>query len=50
MTAVGNEFWSVFDARRVKAPELRGTDLFLNGFVGVVKNHLPVLSRLRARP
>src|SRR2546423_3695376 len=44
-----NELWSIFDARRVKAPELRGLDLFINGFVGVAKNHVPVLPRLKAQ-
>jgi preprotein translocase subunit SecA len=44
-----NELWSIFDARRVKAPELRGLDLFVNGFVGSVKNRLPVLSRLKVQ-
>ncbi len=42
-----NDFNDVFDARRVKAPELRGLDLFVNGFVGQVRNRLPVLGRLR---
>src|SRR5687767_8139231 len=41
------ELWAIFDARRVKAPELRGLDLFFNGFVGFAKNRRPVLSRLR---
>src|SRR4051812_6037007 len=42
-----NELWSVFDARRIKQPELRGADLFVNGFVGWVKNRRPVLKRLK---
>ncbi len=42
-----NELFDVFDARRVKAPELRGLDLMVNGTVGWVKNRLPVLPRLR---
>ena len=42
------ELWSIFDARRVKAPELRGLDLFFNGFVGYARNRVPVLNRLRA--
>jgi preprotein translocase subunit SecA len=41
------ELWSIFDARRVKAPELRGLDLFYNGFVGWAKNRKPVLPKLR---
>ena len=44
-----HELWSIFDARRVKAPELRGLDTFVNGFVGYFKNRRPVLSRLRAQ-
>src|SRR5437763_896867 len=43
-----NELWSIFDARRVKAAELRGLDLFMNGFVGWFKNRRPVLRLLRA--
>src|SRR3954471_14129570 len=43
-----NELWSIFDARRVKAPELRGIDTFVNGIVGFAKNRRPMLSRLRA--
>jgi preprotein translocase subunit SecA len=42
-----SELWSVFDARRVKQPELRGLDLFVNGFVGYAKNRRPVLARLK---
>ena len=41
-----HELWSVFDARRVKAPELKGLDAMVNGVVGFVKNHRPVLGRL----
>ena len=34
MTAVANsELWSIYDARRVKAPELRGMDSIVNGVV-----------------
>src|SRR5829696_9867874 len=43
-----NELWSIFDARRVKAPELRGLDSVVNGFVGFFKNRKPVLSSLKA--
>jgi preprotein translocase subunit SecA len=42
-----NELWSVFDARRVKAPELTGLDAAVNGFVGWMKNRRPVLSSLK---
>src|SRR5688500_5597576 len=41
------ELWQVFDARRVKAPELRGLDSFVNGIVGWFKNRQPVLKQLR---
>src|SRR5262245_53069653 len=44
-----NELWSIFDARRVKAPELRGLDSLCNGFVGVFKNRRPLLSKLKAQ-
>src|SRR6266542_3680221 len=47
-TAATNELWSVFDARRVKAPELKGLDLAVNGIVGFFKNHKPgTLARIR---
>src|SRR4051812_46960527 len=45
---LNSEFWSVFEARRVKAPELKGLDAIVNGFVGYAKNRRPVLSRLKA--
>lgn len=41
------ELYDVFDARRVKAPELRGLDLFVNRAVGFVRNRLPMLKQLR---
>src|SRR5215510_12800826 len=44
-----SELWSIFDARRVKAPELRGLDSMCNGFVGLFKNRRPMLSGLKAR-
>ena len=44
-----NELWSIFDARRVKAPELKGLDASANGFVGYFKNRRPVLSQLKAQ-
>ncbi|HZZ44944.1 MAG TPA: hypothetical protein VFE58_18545 [Tepidisphaeraceae bacterium] len=42
-----NELFHIFDARRVKAPELRGLDSFVNGIVGYAKNRRPILSSLR---
>src|SRR3954451_1827609 len=49
MTALDSELWSVFDARRVKAPELRGLDATANGIIGWFKNHRPVLARLKTQ-
>jgi preprotein translocase subunit SecA len=42
-----NELWSIFDARRVKAPELKGLDQMANNFLGFFKNRRPVLARLK---
>jgi preprotein translocase subunit SecA len=48
MTQLANdELFSIFDARRVKQPELKGLDLAVNGVVGWVKNRQPVLKRLQ---
>src|SRR5690348_2179243 len=44
-----NELWQIFDARRVKAPELKGLDAMANGVAGWFKNRRPVLARLRAQ-
>ena len=50
MTRVAtNEFFQVFNARRVKAPELKGPDLLVNSFVGWVKNRQPYLKKLQAQ-
>jgi preprotein translocase subunit SecA len=49
MTALDSELWSVFDARRVKAPELKGLDATANAVVGWFKNHRPVLARLKTQ-
>src|SRR5580700_4341446 len=43
-----DELFRIFDARRVKAPELRNVDQFINGAVGWYKNHRNILNRLRA--
>ena len=43
------ELFSIFDARRVKAPEMKGLDAMANGVVGYVKNRRPVLPRLRVQ-
>ncbi|MDB5333238.1 MAG: secA, partial [Phycisphaerales bacterium] len=42
-----NELWSVFDARRVKAPELKGLDATANGIAGWFKNRKAVLPKLK---
>ena len=49
MSLANSELWSVFDARRVKAPELKGVDAIMNSGVGYVRNRRPVLSKLRAQ-
>jgi len=49
MSLATDELWAVFDARRVKAPELKGLDNVASAVVGVVKNRRPVLPRLRAQ-
>ena len=49
MTFANHELWSVFDARRVKAPELKGLDATVNAAVGYAKNRRPVLARLKAQ-
>ena len=43
------ELYSVFDARRVKAPELKGLDAFANGLYGWAHNRRPILSSLKAQ-
>jgi preprotein translocase subunit SecA len=42
-----NELFRVFDARRVKAKELRNVDLFVNGFAGWYQNRRPYLKQLK---
>jgi preprotein translocase subunit SecA len=44
-----NELWSIFDARRVKAPELKGLDVLANRIVGYFKNKRPMLARYRSQ-
>ena len=41
------ELWSIFDARRVKAPDLKGPDLFISAMRGWVKNRQPMIGKLR---
>ena len=47
MALAGSELYSIFDARRVKAPELKGLDLPVNSLVGYVMNRRPMLKRLQ---
>jgi len=47
MSTAAAELYNVFDARRVKAPELKGLDIPAHAAVGWVKNRRPVLTRLR---
>jgi preprotein translocase subunit SecA len=42
-----HEFWSVFHARRVKAPDLRGPDALVSSWVGWIQNRRRVLARLK---
>ena len=49
MTSATDELFSIFDARRVKAPELKGLDAIANVARGWVKNRQPMLSRLRTQ-
>jgi preprotein translocase subunit SecA len=49
MSVVSDDLWSIFDARRVKAPELKGLDQFFSGIVGWAKNKRRVLKRLMAQ-
>ena len=46
MSVVADDLWSIFDARRVKAPELKGLDQFFSGIVGWAKNKRRVLPGL----
>jgi preprotein translocase subunit SecA len=49
MTRLANqELWSIFDARRVKAPDLKGLDALVNGWVGYFINRRSKLAELRA--
>src|SRR5471030_2598637 len=47
MTTAHSELWAVFDARRVKAPELKGIDATVNAVTGHIKNRRPILARLQ---
>ena len=42
-----NELWAIFDARRVKAPEIKGLDSLANGIVGYFKNRRRMLARYK---
>src|SRR3954466_2445901 len=45
--SAANELWAVFDARRVKAPEMKGLDSVANGAVGWLKNRRRMLARYK---
>ena len=45
--APSSELFGVFDARRVKAPELKGLDVAAHAAVGAVRNRMPTLAGLR---
>jgi preprotein translocase subunit SecA len=47
MSTVHSELWSIFDARRVKAPELKGVDAAMNALAGHLKNRRSILPRLQ---
>ena len=47
MTTAASELYSVFDARRVKAPELKGLDIPAHAAAGWLKNKKAVLPRLK---
>src|SRR5580700_12094351 len=46
MSVITEDLWSIFDARRVKAPDLKGLDQFFSGFVGWAKNKRRILGAL----
>jgi preprotein translocase subunit SecA len=48
-TVASQELWSIFDARRVKAPELRGLDASVNALRGWFANRRPILSQLKTQ-
>src|ERR1700735_5291348 len=49
MTTANDELFSIFDARRVKAPELKGLDATANSVRGWFKNRRRMLASLRAQ-
>jgi preprotein translocase subunit SecA len=50
MTEIASkELFQIFDARRVKTPELKGLDAMANVVWGWMRNRRPVLPRLRAQ-
>ncbi len=48
MSSAAGELFHIFDARRVKAPEVKGLDVGANAAVGWVKHKVPVLRQLKA--
>src|ERR1700744_5937263 len=49
MSVAHSELWSIFDARRVKAPELKGLDAMMNSARGYIENRKPVLPKFKAQ-
>ena len=47
MSATTGELFHVFDARRVKAPEIKGLDTAANAMIGWLRHKTPVLRSLR---
>src|SRR5258706_15206293 len=48
-TAASNELWAIFDARRVKAPEMKGLDSLANSVVGYFKNRRRMLAHYKGQ-
>jgi preprotein translocase subunit SecA len=47
MSIASNDLHTIFDARRLKAPDLQGLDFFVNGLTGTVRNRVPILGKLK---
>lgn len=48
-STAAKELFDIFDARRVKAPELKNIDALVNSAVGYLINRRPVLARLKVQ-
>ncbi len=49
MASATGELFHIFNARRVKHPDLQGLDFLVNGILGAVKNRMPALANLKER-